>query len=310
MRKEELKIGEYYYYEWKYDGSKMGTAIIFCKKLKIEKIYGGILYIHLKEYKKDYMLTDKSLKRLATPEEIYWYKLCEIEDKYVDKPIFKYKLGDKVMYEGEECEVVDLYLQNNLLPTYIVTYSNGWKPTWSSWQPGGVYNTILSSTTSYNYANEDSLSKPLPHSTNFDNCKIWIGDNPELSRKVQERLFELEYKWRGKEVKVQFTDKHALYTTDRYTLLHGSSKELFEKDNCREIYLSDLGIIENKEDVIPEELLSMVSEWNDVKVVGDTLDDLLIISKPSNPSTKYIIVNETKPIMYEPVIIKNKLITI
>lgn len=41
----------------------------------------------------------------------------------------------------------------------------------------------------------EMLSKKEITKEDFHNCKIWIGDNPELSKKVQEKLFELGFRW-------------------------------------------------------------------------------------------------------------------
>ncbi len=41
------------------------------------------------------------------------------------KILSKYKVGDKIMYNKEESEVVATYDQNNII-FYIVKYSHGW----------------------------------------------------------------------------------------------------------------------------------------------------------------------------------------
>jgi hypothetical protein len=45
----------------------------------------------------------------------------------------------------------------------------------------------------------------------FFDTKIWIGDNPELSKRVQEKAFESGYKWGGLDRYVQNTERKDLY---------------------------------------------------------------------------------------------------
>jgi hypothetical protein len=45
----------------------------------------------------------------------------------------------------------------------------------------------------------------------FTDTKIWIGDNPELSRRVQEKAFESGYAWSGLDRYVQNTERKYLY---------------------------------------------------------------------------------------------------
>lgn len=81
---------------------------------------------------------------------------------------------------------------------------------------------------------------------NFINCKIWIGDNPELCRKVQEKLFELGYTWNG-EKGVRYLDSTCLFIwDDSYLAWSGNDQLYFTSDPKREIFLKDLGIKEDK----------------------------------------------------------------
>jgi hypothetical protein len=56
---------------------------------------------------------------------------------------------------------------------------------------------------------DDILNENKP--IDLTNTKIWIGDNPDLSRRVQEKAFELGWDWYEKEKKVLNTDAYALY---------------------------------------------------------------------------------------------------
>jgi ribosomal protein S8 len=80
------------------------------------------------------------------------------------------------------------------------------------------------------------------------NTKIWIGDNPELSSKIQKKLLSLGYYWVGNGNKyVEKYDKdHYFWINSRSKLERKSNdmtnKKSFESLNCREIFPSDLGI--------------------------------------------------------------------
>ncbi|HPQ80055.1 MAG TPA: hypothetical protein PLG47_06345, partial [Candidatus Dojkabacteria bacterium] len=90
--------------------------------------------------------------------------------------------------------------------------------------------------------------KSEPVKPNFDNCKIWIGDNPELSKKVQEKLFELGYKWNSGEKKVKLTDKPVLQIwKDKKITYSDDDKYYFNSDSRKEIFPSDLGITVEEE---------------------------------------------------------------
>lgn len=80
----------------------------------------------------------------------------------------------------------------------------------------------------------------------FKNCKIWIGDNPDLCRKVQEKLFELGHEWNvGGKVYKFLNAAYLSIWADGY-ITHGTiDKEEFEKNKKTEIFPSDLGIVEN-----------------------------------------------------------------
>lgn len=77
----------------------------------------------------------------------------------------------------------------------------------------------------------------------LSNTKIWIGNNPELSKLVQYKAFELGFNWLDDDDKIiQHTDKEALYFYDDRDITYSSSgKEYFNKKH-KEIYPSDLGI--------------------------------------------------------------------
>lgn len=80
----------------------------------------------------------------------------------------------------------------------------------------------------------------------FAKLKFNIGDNPELSRLVQETLFELGYVWAGtSEPEVEHTDSCYLFTETRGSqgvILYSSDRSIafFEDDSSEEFDLTEL----------------------------------------------------------------------
>ena len=80
------------------------------------------------------------------------------------------------------------------------------------------------------------------------NSKIWIGTNPELSEKVQKRLFELKITWSNKYTTVIAKTSSCLFISFDKEITHSSkNKEEFDKDSRKEIFLSDLFDEEDKD---------------------------------------------------------------
>jgi hypothetical protein len=75
--------------------------------------------------------------------------------------------------------------------------------------------------------------------------KIWIGNNPDLSRRVQERLFELGHKWGLNERWVMYTDSYALFSDNLTLSFLGNDRKWFDENTNVEITPADLGIYES-----------------------------------------------------------------
>lgn len=79
--------------------------------------------------------------------------------------------------------------------------------------------------------------------------RIWIGKNPDLSKKVQERLFELGFKWGKNEKTVQYTDQVSLYLWPDGSILYSAKDtelgKLHTPHKYKEIHLWDLGLDKN-----------------------------------------------------------------
>jgi Protein of unknown function (DUF5661)/ADP-Ribosyltransferase in polyvalent proteins len=86
------------------------------------------------------------------------------------------------------------------------------------------------------------LKKPIqsPKITDLTNTKIWIGDNPELSRAVQEKAFELGWEWIKGGKTVRYTDTVYLTFTNDKSIFFGENDIAFGASEKKEIFASDL----------------------------------------------------------------------
>ena len=75
------------------------------------------------------------------------------------------------------------------------------------------------------------------------NTKIWIGDNPDLSRKVQEKFFELGLTWASDDTTVDNLFSTYFTLTDNGKFLYSDFSIIdFNSQPQKEIFPSDLGI--------------------------------------------------------------------
>jgi len=111
----------------------------------------------------------------------------------------------------------------------------------------------------------------------FRSTKIWIGDNPELSRKVQEKLFELGFRWF--EDGVKYTQNKALYTAEDENLGYGDRRDFFTGDSRKEIFPSDLGIV----DVPSVDMLTNIGDAYLKSVHNHNVSKRLMYTEPDQP---------------------------
>ena len=126
--------------------------------------------------------------------------------------------GMKKQYYGKDALLVKCgnYIYNVTSQPEI--YFNG------AYELGGSFAPNVSNGTQFMngvYADGGSI-KPF----DFSDTKIWIGDNPELSKIVQEKAFEKGYRWSGSEDFVQNTDKKTMF-------FNGANKSIFFGDDDR-----------------------------------------------------------------------------
>ncbi len=69
----------------------------------------------------------------------------------------------------------------------------------------------------------------------FKSMKFWIGDDPELSEKVQKLLLDDNYFWRHGGDGSKNTREFALYTNTKGRMTFSNSKAGFDCDNNEEI---------------------------------------------------------------------------
>jgi hypothetical protein len=78
--------------------------------------------------------------------------------------------------------------------------------------------------------------------TDLSDTKIWIGDDPKLSKAVQERAFELGWKYPSSGVKTTSVDKAtALYFYKDKSINYGELRTTFDsRPNLKEIFIEDI----------------------------------------------------------------------
>jgi hypothetical protein len=78
--------------------------------------------------------------------------------------------------------------------------------------------------------------------TDLSDTKIWIGDNPKLSKAVQERAFELGWKYpSAKEATKSIDNAEALYFYKDKTINYGDTRTTFDnRPNLKEIFIEDI----------------------------------------------------------------------
>jgi len=98
--------------------------------------------------------------------------------------------------------------------------------------------------TDYKISTKEEFEKQNKPTIDLTNTKIWIGDNPELSKKVQEKAFELGYSWNNGQKDLQYLSAKSLFFyEDKIIAFSNGDKSYFISDkNKKEIFPSDLGI--------------------------------------------------------------------
>lgn len=130
---------------------------------------------------------------------------------------------------------------------------------------------LINSQQKANLQLEEPILEPVQEmaSSSFDlsNTKIWIGDNRELSKRVQEKAFDLGWNWMNGVREIMNTQDKNLslyFYQDRKIAFGMFSKDNFDKRMEREIFESDL--FPEVEEVVMQEvkLPAGFKMWNPV----------------------------------------------
>jgi len=97
--------------------------------------------------------------------------------------------------------------------------------------------------TDYKISTKEEFEKQNKPTINLINTKIWIGDNPELNKKVQEKAFELGFCWNTGKKDLQYFDTKSLWFYEDKSIAFSYNRNYFESNKSKkEIFPSDLGI--------------------------------------------------------------------
>jgi hypothetical protein len=180
----------------------------------------------------DEIIKGNDFKPLENPI-IEWSKVGSYKDfSLIDDEtgeVFNLRSYNKTL--GVREDDVNRYRAKGLLRLYI-----NWKETQTT---GGASATTIAPPIGSN--NPIEVSKLTRN--DLSNVKIWLGNNPELSEKIQKRAFELGLKWVDGDLRVSELDAPCL-------IFNGSgnqdnriekrqSKSLFDNVNLEEIFVTD-----------------------------------------------------------------------
>ena len=107
---------------------------------------------------------------------------------------------------------------------------------WKKGQSTSATSTSTAQTTTAQPASTPSIK----FSFDLELTKIWIGDNPELSRRVQERAIELGWDWWSGDKKPRNLEMQSLFFSDNEKITGGDTRESFDSFNDhKEIFESN-----------------------------------------------------------------------
>jgi hypothetical protein len=166
---------------------------------------------------------------LKSVDTLDWKEGIKTNDFLVGNSSTKevFKLRSYVTSLGVRFEDIDIDKSKSMIEDY-----NDWKSTQST---GGVSSTTI------NAKNTIEVSRLTRN--DLSNVKIWLGNNPELSEKIQKRAFELGLKWVDGDLRVTELDAPCLIfngsgNTDN-RIEKRASKSLFDNVNLEEIFVTD-----------------------------------------------------------------------
>jgi hypothetical protein len=90
---------------------------------------------------------------------------------------------------------------------------------------------------------QSTIVKPKLTKKDLEDKKIWIGDNPELHRQLQDKLYDLGFKWATSDKYAHLDSK--FITTGIDNIYYGNCKEYYNTSSEKEVLISD--ILDKKE---------------------------------------------------------------
>lgn len=116
----------------------------------------------------------------------------------------------------------------------------------------------------------------------ISNTKIWIGDNPELSKRVQEKAFELGWGWNQSKNKVSYTDKTSLhFWEDKEICYSDGNKADFDGGDKKEIFPEDLGLMVQRSHKASEYPLTPMQAYSIVTEIVQCTSGEIELIRPS-----------------------------
>jgi hypothetical protein len=85
---------------------------------------------------------------------------------------------------------------------------------------------------------QSTIVKPKLTKKDLQDVKIWIGDNPELNKKVQDVLYSLGFSWLISEKYSHLESKYL--TTNKKNICFGSGRNFYNECKQKEVLISDI----------------------------------------------------------------------
>jgi len=161
----------------------------------------------------------------------------------------------------EETDWIKFYVNDNTRGSYYIDLNKGKKNTVKNVNPETLnslnFKRVIDANTYlirnydwtdfFNDQKQTPISSQSPASTSnkpFDlaNTKIWIGNNPELSKRVQEYAFANGFSWAngGEKIPLLTGEPSLVFDKDDFTVTYRSNRADFEGVNAREIIEEDI----------------------------------------------------------------------
>jgi hypothetical protein len=180
-------------------------------------------------------ITNTSAKTTLTKEELFNSRIwigdnVELRDKVIAK---LEEIGipfDKYSGNADASESIDI----NIFGTDFVVYKESKEEFDKDIKRKEIFLSDLGISVSTPASNSRQLKE-------LRNTKIWIGNNPELSEKIQKRAFELGWGWGGTEKTIKYLSADSIYFDGSNGMSYGDvGKDFFNNEKNKEVTESDI----------------------------------------------------------------------